>query len=77
MEFDTDAGTIHFQTYSPTLGMYAGVGNGPNFKLDPSFSDFTLKIPAQAVKAVPEPSTLTALFMGGITFILSKRKAKV
>jgi len=75
MEFDTEANTIHFQTYSPTLGLYAGVGDGPNFKLDPSFSDFTLPIPIQA-KAVPEPSTLTALFMGGLTFFVSKRKAK-
>lgn len=48
MTFDTEAGTIHFQTYSPTLHLYAGVGNGPTFKINPSFSDFTLPIPSQA-----------------------------
>ncbi len=71
MTFDTDAGTIHFQTYSPTLGLYAGVGSGPNFKLDPSFSDFTLAIPTQAT---PEPGSLALLAVGGLC-LLRRRKA--
>lgn len=67
MTFDTDANIIHFQTYSPTLGMYAGVGNGPTFKLDPSFSDFTLALPAQA--QVPEPASLALVALGGLLLL--------
>ena len=69
MTFDTTAGTIHFQTYSPTLNQYAGVGTGPTFKIDPSFSDFTLAIPAQ----VPEPASLTLLAIGGLCLLRRRR----
>lgn len=71
MTFDLDAGTIHFQTYSTTLGLYAGDGAGPNFKIDPSFSDFTLAIPAQ----VPEPATMALLALGGLA-VLRRTSAK-
>ena len=50
MTFDTLAGTIHFQTYSPLLEEYAGVGSGPTFGLPASLSDFTLPIPTRPWK---------------------------
>ena len=49
MTFDTEAGTIHFQTYSSELNQYAGVPGGPTFNLDPSMSDFTLPIPERVL----------------------------
>jgi hypothetical protein len=45
MKFDVSSMTIHFQTYSTELHVYAGMSGGPTFNLDPSESDFTLPIP--------------------------------
>jgi hypothetical protein len=45
MTFDTQNGTIHFQTYSSALNQYAGVPGGPTFGLPALMSDFTLPIP--------------------------------
>ena len=45
LTFDTQAGTIHFQTYSTELSENAGVPGGPAFNQAPWLSDFTLPIP--------------------------------
>lgn len=69
MTFDLDAGTIHFQTYSPVLNQYAGVAGGPTFGIDPGLSDFTLAIPSQ----VPEPASLGALMLAGAAMLVRRR----
>ena len=45
LTFDTQAGTIHFQTWSTELNQNAGVPGGPTFDLPPWMSDFALPIP--------------------------------
>ena len=62
MQFDLDAGTIHFSTYSPVLGKYAGLNGEPTFGQPAAFSDFIQQIPLQVLnasparKAVPRPT---------------------
>ncbi len=51
MEFDMGKNTIHFRTYSPTLGKYAGVNGENTFNQPPEFSDFTLAMPVQVLDA--------------------------
>jgi hypothetical protein len=46
MELDFTADAIHFRTYSPVLGKYAGEGED-SFNQDPRFSEFTLPMPVQ------------------------------
>jgi hypothetical protein len=53
MEFDMDAGIIHFTTYSPTLNQYAGHNGQWTFNQQPGFSDFSLPIPYQVLHASP------------------------
>ena len=53
MEFDMDAGTIHFSTYSPALNKYAGRNSQWTFNQHPGFSDFSLPIPYQVFHASP------------------------
>ncbi|HYA90618.1 MAG TPA: metallophosphoesterase [Thermodesulfobacteriota bacterium] len=62
MEFNLEAGTIYFSTYSPTLNRYAGRNGQWTFNQHPGFSDFTLPIPYQVLNAlVSLPATPTAL----------------
>jgi hypothetical protein len=51
MEFDMKAGTIHFRTYSPVSGKYAGLQGEPTFKQPAAFSDFIEPIPIQVLNA--------------------------
>jgi hypothetical protein len=51
MEFDLDSGIIHFRTYSPVLGKYAGLSGEWTFGQPPTFSDFVLPVPVQVLNA--------------------------
>jgi hypothetical protein len=51
LEFDMKAGTIHFRTYSPVLGKYAGLKGESTFGQPAAFSDFIEPMPIQVVKA--------------------------
>jgi hypothetical protein len=51
MEFDMKAGTIHFTTYSPVLGKYAGLQGQPSFEQPAAFSDFIEPMPTQVLNA--------------------------
>ena len=53
IEFDLEAGTIHFSTYSPVLSRYAGRNGRWTFNQHPEFSDFILPIPHQVVHGLP------------------------
>ena len=72
MQFDMTTDTIHFSTYSSLLDKYAGLNGEYTFNQVPSFSDFSLPIPAQAI---PEPSSLILLALGGMLFGLRKAGA--
>ena len=69
MQFDMTTDTIHFSTYSSLLDKYAGLNGEYTFNQAPSFSDFCLPIPPQAV---PEPSSLLMLALGGMLIGLRK-----
>jgi hypothetical protein len=58
MRFDLRAHAIHFTTYSPTLGKYAGRGGEWTFHQPPTFSDFTLPMPVQIANAAARPAAL-------------------
>ncbi|MFA7441051.1 MAG: metallophosphoesterase [Sphingomonadaceae bacterium] len=47
IEFDTDRRKIHFYTYSPLLGRYAGRNGEQTFGAPASYSDFELDFPPQ------------------------------
>ena len=51
MEFDIKAGTIHFRTYSPVLGKYAGLQGELTFEQPAAFSDFIEPMPIQVLNA--------------------------
>jgi len=51
LEFDRKAGTIHFRTYSPVLGKYAGLQGESTFGQPAAFSDFIEPLPIQVLNA--------------------------
>lgn len=51
MQFDMDKNIIHFSTYNPYVSKYAGQNGTSTFDQPPEFSDFSLDMPAQVIKA--------------------------
>jgi len=51
MQFDLTEGFVHFSTYSPLLGKYAGLNGEQTFAQPSLFSDFTLPMPIQVINA--------------------------
>jgi hypothetical protein len=63
MQFDMDKNIIHFTTYNSYVKKYAGQDGTSTFEQPPGFSDFSLDMPAQVLKAhahadIPSPQTL-------------------
>ena len=52
IEFDTEQHTLHFSTWSPLLGRYAGRNGEKTFGVDPYYSDFSVAFPPQLA---PDP----------------------
>lgn len=65
IEFDLEAGKMHFYTYSTLLGVHAGQNGENTFNTPADWSDFYLDIPSQ----VPEPATLSVLALGGLALL--------
>jgi hypothetical protein len=84
MEFDTNTKQIHFYTYSPLLGKYAGRNGESTFGADPSNSDFYLPFTPQLLaaqsqaQAVPEPDSIVASALGlmGVVVAIRYRRAQ-
>jgi hypothetical protein len=56
MEFDMDTNSIHCYTYSTLTLKNAGQNGETTFKENPLFSDFSLAMPVQVLKAAPQIS---------------------
>lgn len=55
IEFDTEARTLHFYTYSPLLDRYAGRDGDLPFGTPARLSEFVLDFPPQLAAALPRP----------------------
>ncbi len=73
IEFDSDAKTMHFYTYSTLLDKYAGQNGEATFGVPAAYSDFTLPYAAQMV---PEPATWGFMLSGlGLVGVVLRRRA--
>ena len=63
MEFDMETNNIHSYTYSTLTDTKAGLGTDTTFNQAPTFSDFSLAMPAQVLNATSQFSVATSGFV--------------